>query len=131
MPFYKAHELQATPDVKNPNVMMIQFGGELIKVGLVTYFEGEGPPPHYHPNDEQWIYALEGRAAFLLNNEVTSVSAGDLIHIPRNTTHGIRIIEGPFKFFTCKSPSGSGKLSEDYTDVPNAAELQQRLAEVA
>ena len=130
MPFYKAHELQATPDVKNPNVMMIQFGGEFIKVGLVTYLEGEGPPPHYHPNDEQWIYALEGRAAFLLNDEATSVSAGDLIHIPRNTAHGIRIIEGPFRFFTCKSPSGSGKLSEDYTDVPNTAELQQRLAEV-
>lgn len=131
MPLYKAHELQATPDVKNPNVKMIQFGGELIKVGIVTYMAGEGPPPHYHPNDEQWIYALEGRAAFLLGDQANAIGAGDLVHIPRNTVHGIRILEGPFRFFTCKSPAGSGKLSEDYTDVPNAAELQQRLAEVS
>jgi len=63
MPVYKARDMQATPDVKNPNMKMVQFGGELIKVGIVTYQEGEGPPPHYHPNDEQYVYVLEGRAA--------------------------------------------------------------------
>jgi quercetin dioxygenase-like cupin family protein len=130
MPLYKAAEMQPTPDVKNPDVMMNQFGGELMKVGIVTYHQGEGPPPHYHPNDEQFIYLLEGRAAFVLGDEITVAGPGDLVHIPRNTTHGIRVVDGPVRFFTCKSPSGSGKLSEDYTDVPNAAELQQRLAEV-
>jgi len=131
MPVYKAQDMQATPDIKNPNVMMIQFGGELMKIGIVTYKAGEGPPPHYHPNDEQYIYVLEGRAAQLLDNEVFTIGPGDLVHIPRDTVHGIRILEGPFRFFSCKSPAGSGKLSEDYTDVPNAAELQQRLAEVS
>ena len=37
---------------------------------LVTYQAGKGPWPHYHPNDEQFIYLLEGRAAFLLGEEV-------------------------------------------------------------
>ena len=36
MPVYKAEDMQATPDVVNPNVMMKQFGGDLIKVGIVT-----------------------------------------------------------------------------------------------
>ena len=49
MPFYKAQDMQATPDVVNPNVMMMQFGGEFIKVGIVTYEAGEAPPPHSHP----------------------------------------------------------------------------------
>ena len=129
MPVYKAQDMQATPDVVNPNVMMMQFGGELIKVGIVTYEAGEGPPPHAHPNDEQWIYLLEGRVAFLLGDEIISVGPGDLVHIPRNTVHGIQILESPSRFFTCKSPAGSGNLSEDYTDVPNVAELQRRLAE--
>ncbi len=131
MPVYKAEDMQATPDIKNPDVMMMQFGGELIKVGIVTYMAGEGPPPHYHPNDEQFIYVLEGRAAHLLDEDVFSIGPGDLVHIPRNAVHGIRILEAPFRFFTCKSPSGTGKLSEDYTDVPNVDELRDRLAAVS
>lgn len=128
MPIYKAGDMQATPDVKNPDILMNQFGGELMKVGIVTYQAGEGPPPHFHPNDEQFIYLLEGRAAFVLGDEVAIVAPGDLIHIPRNAVHGMRVVDGPVRFFACKSPAGSGKLSEDYTDVPNAAELRQRLA---
>ena len=131
MPVYKAQDMQATPDVKNPNVMMKQFGGELIKVGLVTYTADEVPPPHSHPNDEQWIYMLEGRVAHLLGDEVFSIGPGDLVHIPRNTVHGIRILESPCRFFSCKSPAGSGKLSEDYTALPNVEELRRRLAEVS
>jgi quercetin dioxygenase-like cupin family protein len=125
MPIYRGAEMQPTPDIKNPDMLMNQFGGELMKVGVVTYHKGD-----YHPNDEQFIYLLEGRAAFVLGDEITTAGPGDLIHIPRNTTHGIRVLDGPVRFFTCKSPSGTGKLSEDYTDVPNTAELQERLAAV-
>ena len=131
MPVYKAQDMHATPDVANPNVMMMQFGGELIKVGIVTYKTGETPPPHSHPNDEQWIYMLEGRVALLLDEEVFTIGPGDLVHIPRNTVHGIRILESNCRFFTCKSPAGSGNLSEDYTDVPNVAELHERLAKIS
>ena len=110
MPVYKAEEMKATPDVKNPNVLMKQFGGDLIKVGIVTYKTGETPPPHYHPNDEQWVFMLEGRVAHLLGDEIITIGPGDLVHIPRNTVHGIRILESPCRFFTCKSPAGSGQL---------------------
>jgi hypothetical protein len=33
------------------------------------------------------------------------------------------------KFFTCKSPAGSGGLSEDYTAILNLDELTQKLAD--
>ena len=46
MPIYKANEMRETPDVKRPHISMIQYGGELIKAGLVTYYEGDAPPPH-------------------------------------------------------------------------------------
>ncbi len=45
MPIYKANEMIETPDVKRPHISMIQYGGELIKAGLVTYYEGDAPPP--------------------------------------------------------------------------------------
>ena len=130
MPVYKAADMKATPDVKNPNMMMKQFGGDLIKVGIVTYKTGEAPLPQSHPNDEQWLYMLEGRVAHLLDDEIFIMGPGDLVHIPRNTVHGIRILDSPCKFFTCKSPAGSGGLSEDYTDVPNVEELVKRLEDV-
>ena len=131
MPVYKARDMEATPDVVNPNVMMMQFGGDLIKVGIVTYKTGETPPPHSHPNDEQWIYMLEGRVAHLLGDEIINIGPGDLVHIPRDTVHGISLLESPCKFITFKSPAGSGGLSEDYTAVPNVLELQRRLAEAS
>ena len=107
--------------------LLKQFGGDLIKVGIVTYEEGEAPPPHSHPNDEQWIYMLQGRVAHLLGDEVHAIGPGDLVHIPRNVVHGIKLLETPCRFFTCKSPAGSGNLSEDYTAVPNLDELKQKL----
>ncbi|MBL6957892.1 MAG: cupin domain-containing protein [Rhodospirillales bacterium] len=131
MPVYKAEDMRDTPDVVRPNVMIKQFGGDLIKVGIVEYEKGEVPPVHVHPNDEQWIYMLEGRLAHLLGDEVFTIGPGDLVLIPRNVVHGIRILEGPCRFFSCKSPAGSGGLSEDYTAVPNAEELERRLDEVS
>ena len=129
MPIYKATEMKETPDVVRPNIKMIQFGGELIKAGLVTYKKGDVPPPHVHPNDEQWIYLLEGQLAVLLENDIDIANPGDLIYIPRNTTHGIKVLGELCKFFTCKSPAGSGGLSEDYTAILNLDDLTQKLAD--
>ena len=127
MPVYKAQDMQATPDVVNPSVMMMQFGGELIKVGIVTYEAEDAPLPHSHPHDEQWIYMLEGRVALLLGEDITTIGSGDLVHIPRDTIHGIRILDSPCKFFTCKSPAGSGGLSEDYQPIANLEEITRKL----
>ena len=96
-------------------------------MGIVTYKKGEVPPPHYHPNDEQWIYMLSGKLAVLLGDETTTVDVGDLIFIPRNTVHGIRLLDDECTFFACKNKSGTGGLSEDYTDVTNLDELIEKL----
>ena len=88
MPIFRKDEMEATPDVARPHIKMIQYAGDLLKVGIVTYKKGDVPPPHYHPNDEQWIYILSGKLAVLLGDETTTADAGDLIFIPRNTVHG-------------------------------------------
>lgn len=128
MTVYKKNDMVQTPDVKRPHISMVQFGDELIKVGLYAYEKGEMPPPHYHPNDEQFVLVLEGRAAHLCGDEVSIVEAGDLIHVPRNTVHGMRILDAPMRMYSSKSPAGSGNLSEDYVSAPNAKELMARLA---
>ena len=29
---------------------------------------GGGPPPHYHLNEDEWFFALEGRVEFFKDN---------------------------------------------------------------
>ncbi len=131
MPIYKGDEMEPTPDVIRPHIMMNQFGGDLIKAGVVTYAAGDAPPPHVHPTDEQWIYLLEGRLAAILGDEMEIIGPGDLVYIPRGVPHGIRLLGDECRFFTCKSPAGSGALSEDYTAIPNLDDMIRRLDEAA
>ena len=70
---------------------------------------------------------LEGKMNMVLGEETKVIGAGDLVHIPRNTLHGIKVVERPAVFFACKSPVGTGHLSQDYNQAPNAAELEARL----
>ncbi len=131
MPVYKAADMKPTPDVIRPHIMMNQYGGELIKAGVVTYAQGDAPPPHVHPTDEQWIYLLEGRLATILGDELDIIGPGDLVYIPRGVPHGIRLLGPECRFFTCKSPAGSGALSEDYTPIPNLDDMIRKLDEAA
>ena len=99
--------------------------GELMKAGVVTYQDGEGPTPHFHPNEEQFILMLEGKFNMILGDETRVVEASDLIHIPRNTNHRSRAVDGPAVFFAVKSPCGNGELDQDYNLVEGAEEAEK------
>lgn len=99
-----------------------------MKVGIVTYQEGEGPPPHFHPNEEQYMLMLEGKLKMVLGDEERVIERGVLVHIPRNTRHGVRAVGGPAVFFAAKSPVGTGDLSQDYNMAQDAVEVWKRLS---
>lgn len=128
MPFYNIDRMENTKDTYGPDKKMV--AGELMKIGIVTYQVGEGPDPHFHPNEEQFILVLDGKMSFVLGDEQKVISRGDIVHIPRNTHHGVKVIEGPAVFFAVKSPPGDGKLSQDYHQAPNVEELKARLERV-
>src|SRR5215470_21452 len=98
MPFYRISEMQAKRSTSGP-AMGKSVAGELIKVGITTYQEGEGPPPHFHPNEEQFMLVLEGRMKMVCGDEERIIEPGDLVHIPRNVRHGVCAIGGPAVFF--------------------------------
>ena len=128
MPFYKISEMETIPTaVGNGAVQMT--AGELMKAAMVTYRMGDGPPPHFHPNEEQFILMLEGKFNMILGDETRVVEAGDLIHIPRNTRHGIHVLEGPARFFHVKSPVGDGHMEGDYNQAADADGGKARLAD--
>lgn len=126
MPFFKISEMDVTrPELGRAEMRTV--AGELMKVGHVTYQAGDGPPPHFHPNEEQFLYMLEGRMRMQVGDESRTIGRGDLVHIPRNAVHGIHIVEGPAVFFTCKSPAGDGDLNQDYNKAPQADTLRAKL----
>ena len=68
MPFYKISEMETIPTaVGNGAVQMT--AGELMKAAMVTYRMGDGPPLHFHPNEEQFILRLEGKFNMILGDE--------------------------------------------------------------
>jgi len=126
MPIYHIKEMKKeNPDV-NPAMIMQTVAGEYMKAGIVTKPEGEGPPLHNHPNEEQFTLILEGKLHMILGEEDRIVERGDLIHIPRFTDHRSRAVGGPAVFFTVKSPAGDGDLNQDYHKAENAEKAEEK-----
>jgi len=46
-------------------------------------------PPHIHPDQDEFLYILEGRFDFLLDGEEAIAEPGDLVKLPRGIPHGI------------------------------------------
>ena len=127
MPFYEIDKMVATKSTSGP-AMGKAVAGELMKAGVVTYQDGEGPTPHFHPNEEQFMLMLGGKFNMILGEETRVVEKGDLVHIPRNTRHGIHVLGGPAVFFHVKSPVGDGHMEGDYNKAEDADEVKERLA---
>lgn len=127
MPIYHIADIEKRKARVNPAIESQSVVGELMKAGIVRKPEGEGPPLHMHPNEEQFTLILEGKLHYILGDEDCIVKPGDLIHIPRHTNHRSRPVDGPAVFFTVKSPAGkTGELSEDYNLVAGAEKAEEK-----
>lgn len=46
-----------------------------------------GPPPHVHHREEEQFYVLDGELTYWVGDQTFQATAGDFIHIPRETVH--------------------------------------------
>jgi len=46
-------------------------------------------PPHIHPEQDEFLYILEGKFHFLLDGVEQTGEPGDLVTLPRGVPHGI------------------------------------------
>lgn len=68
---------------------------------------GGGPPPHYHLNEDEWFYVLEGRAEFFRDNAWVEVPVGTAVFMPKGVVHSFRNAgTTPLKQLIQTSPSG-------------------------
>lgn len=124
MPFYKIEEIAR--GFAGPGAVPNRAGvvGEFMKCGVHTKPEAEGQPLHEHPNEEQFTIILEGQMHWILGDEDRVVGPGTLVHIPRNTPHRSRPVNGPATYFAIKSPAGNGDMNQDHSRRPEAEEVE-------
>ena len=68
---------------------------------------GNGPPPHYHQNEDESFVLQEGHLSFLSGGNWTEVGPGTVVFTPRGTIHTYKNIgDIPAKMLLTASPSG-------------------------
>lgn len=68
---------------------------------------GGGPPPHYHKNEDEWFYPLEGEVEFFVEGQWRLVPVGAVVFLPKGKVHTFRNVGNtPLKMLTYTSPSG-------------------------
>ena len=92
-----------------------------------------GPPRHFHYNQDEWFYALEGEFAFEVGDEKFTLRPGDSLFAPRMIPHVWAYVEDkPGTLLLAVQPAGS--LEEFFmkscgmTQPPTPQEAEQLFA---
>jgi quercetin dioxygenase-like cupin family protein len=102
--------------------------------GSVSVVEIEGPagpaaPLHVHRREDETAYVLEGELTFLIGDEVTHASAGDVVHLPRDVPHTYTIDSPRARHLVVAQPAGFEEFVERLGAI--ADPKPEQVAEVA
>ncbi len=89
-----------------------------------TFPPGTFVPPHIHPDQDEFIYMLDGRFDLFLDGKETAAETGDLIVMPRAIPHGIfNKSDAPVRCFFWVSPTGA--LFDLFTKIHNVPDPEE------
>jgi DNA-binding transcriptional MerR regulator/quercetin dioxygenase-like cupin family protein len=78
--------------------------------GAMCVFEftgASGGPPHVHPDQDEWIYVVEGEFEVHVGNKRFHLNAGESVFMPRNAAHMWGCVSGkPGKVINVYQPAG-------------------------
>ena len=78
------------------------FGSELIihlstqqtggRITMLTSIQppGVGTPPHFHRNEDEWFFVLDGPTEFFNDNAWAEVPQGAAVFVPKGVVHAFR-----------------------------------------
>ena len=76
--------------------------------------ESSGPPLHYHKNEDEGFYVLEGRYQFTLGDETKTLGPGQFIMAPKDTPHSFKSLgPGLSKLLVYFTPGGVESYFEE------------------
>jgi quercetin dioxygenase-like cupin family protein len=65
-------------------------GGERVQLEITLPPSAQGPPPHFHPRQEEEWHVLEGTLAVQVDGNWRDLRAGESATIPRGHVHTLR-----------------------------------------
>jgi quercetin dioxygenase-like cupin family protein len=72
--------------------------------------QGEEPPDHTHPTEDELFYVLEGALTFRCGEAAFDVETGGFIFLPRGLQHGYTIrSQGPVRLLVMTAPVRDGQ----------------------
>ena len=68
---------------------------------------GGEPPPHFHENEDEAFYILDGELRVTVGDETFHATPGTFIFLPRRTPHHWQVLGGrPARFLALFTPGG-------------------------
>lgn len=82
-------------------------------------------PPHVHPDQDEFIYMLDGHFDLILDGQAAEADTGDLIRLPRGIPHGIfNKSDKPVTCIFWVAPTGGlWELFKKIDNVPDPMEV--------
>lgn len=108
-----AQNHQSLDTIKAPfnydNIYSRTISSDSLSSSLVIFIKKE-VKKHKHISHSEHVYILDGEGEMLLGSKILKVKKGDIIFIPENTIHSLKVIsEVPVKVLSIQSPFFDGK----------------------
>jgi quercetin dioxygenase-like cupin family protein len=81
---------------------------------IVAEFEpGQGPPPHFHHDHEEYFFVLEGDFELSVGGQTMTAGPGSMVFVPRETVHAFKYVgSGRGKLLEWGTPGGQERYFE-------------------
>jgi quercetin dioxygenase-like cupin family protein len=59
---------------------------------VAEFVPGQGPPPHFHHDHEEYFFVLEGEFEITVGDQTATAGPGAMVFVPRETVHAFKYI---------------------------------------
>jgi pimeloyl-ACP methyl ester carboxylesterase/quercetin dioxygenase-like cupin family protein len=103
-----------------------------------TWLPGFSVSPHYHTTHAETFYIVSGQAEWTIGGRTHVMNAGDLVHIPANTVHSVKVAGGrsmrSLMFFQPGGYEETAAIEASFTaqerTEPKVRQLLERLGDI-
>jgi quercetin dioxygenase-like cupin family protein len=85
--------------------------------------KGGQPPAHYHQNENETFYVLEGEILFHIGDQRFTARAGELAFAPKRVPHHFTLVTDTAKALMLIDPSGMETFFEEFGGPAGSLEL--------
>lgn len=91
------------------NIYSRQLASDSLSTSFVIFIKKE-VKKHVHQHHTENVVVLEGEGEMLLGDQKINVKKGDVLFIPKNTVHSVKVTsKKPMKVLSVQSPGFDGK----------------------